>query len=562
MQSLARQSPQPPGWLAGSTFYSLFGAAIFLGVAITGLLQAKRRRAVVSGILGAAAGTVFVVLLGVSATVPRPAKGGSRRSPKAIPDALNRIYAALDDGRPDERLRFISADLLKNVQYLCRPFTHRAHYASSIVALNDGSYLARERVLFKPFTEKAYLLWFKPAAGGYALVAARDDTFTSEITAARETVRKFIFAGRGGQWDAVARYASPHLPVETLKEEAWQTYFAGMTKAEIDYVEVKSERGLNLQLNVTVRGAGIWAPEFLVDLSTGKIVRAYYVRPNGMFTATSGAPTREGIADPDIEHDTLERFGLLNNAQGTQPSATNQTNGGSTALEEARRMIPAALDRIYSALNDGKPQDASAVLPPAILNSEHDLDYLCQPFTHRAHYVVSVVEQPDGTYLASVRTLFKPFKERAFVFHFRKTGDSFVAFRIDDDSFSQEGDAARDTVRQFILAAKAGDWDRATQYTSPHFPVDELKTPAWERYLSRIGGTDPEGSMRVSTEHGIMIEQQFVLRLLEDPGFLVDPATGKIVRAFYKVGTSFTNAASPPDNAGITDPDIEKDRAG
>ncbi len=58
-------------------------------------------------------------------------------------------------------------------------------------------------------------------------------------------------------------------------------------------------------------------------------------------------------------------------------------------------------------------------------------------------------------------------------------------------------------------------------------------------------------------EHGILIEQQFVLRLLEDPGFLIDPATGKIVRAFYKVGTSFTNAASPPDYAGITDPDID-----
>jgi hypothetical protein len=154
--------------------------------------------------------------------------------------------------------------------------------------------------------------------------------------------------------------------------------------------------------------------------------------------------------------------------------------------------------------------------------------------------------------------LFKPFKERAFVFHFRKAGDSLVAFRIEDDSFAQESDAARDTVRQFILAAKAGEWDRVTQYASPQFPVDELKTPAWERYLSRISGTDPEGSMRINTEHGIMIEQQFVLRLLEDPGFLVDPATGKIVRAFYKVGTSFTNLASPPDYAGITDPDIDK----
>jgi hypothetical protein len=360
VQSLARQSPQPPGWLAGSTFYSLFGAAIFVGVAVTGLLQAKRRRAVVSGIIGAASGAVFIVLLGVSAAVPALQKAALGDPQRAIPESLNRIYAALDDGRVSEAAPLLSADLLKNAQYLCRPFTHRAHYTSSIVALNDGSYLARERVLFKPFTEKAYLLWFRPAARGYVLVAARDDPFTGEITAARETVRQFIFAGRGGQWDAVAHYASPHLPVETLKEDAWQTYFAGMTKAEIDYVEVKSERGLNVQLNVTVRGAGIWAPEFLIDLSSGKIVRAYYVRPNGMFTATSGAPTREGITDPDIEHDTLARFGLLNKTEQTRPSVASQPANPSTGLEQARRMIPSVLDGIYAALNDGKPQEASA----------------------------------------------------------------------------------------------------------------------------------------------------------------------------------------------------------
>ena len=150
-------------------------------------------------------------------------------------------------------------------------------------------------MLFKPFTEKAYLLWFKPAAGGYVLVAARDDPFTSEIAATREAVRQFIFAARGGQWDTVTRCASPHLPVEILKEAAWQAYFTGMTKAEIDNVEIVSDQGLNARLNVAVRGAGVWAPELLVDLSTGKIVRAYYVRPNGMFTATSGVPAREGL---------------------------------------------------------------------------------------------------------------------------------------------------------------------------------------------------------------------------------------------------------------------------
>lgn len=70
VQNLARQRPQPPGWLAGSTFYSLLGAAIFVGVMITGMLQGRRKRAVVASILGTASASVFFILLSAASVGP------------------------------------------------------------------------------------------------------------------------------------------------------------------------------------------------------------------------------------------------------------------------------------------------------------------------------------------------------------------------------------------------------------------------------------------------------------------------------------------------------------
>jgi len=84
-----------------------------------------------------------------------------------------------------------------------------------------------------------------------------------------------------------------------------------------------------------------------------------------------------------------------------------------------------------------------------------------------------------------------------------------------------------------------------------------MKTPAWEQYLSRIKKADPEGQVSINTNHGIMLGLRFSVKDFEDPDFLVDPATGKIVRAFYKIGTSLTNLSTPPNDAGITDPEID-----
>jgi hypothetical protein len=179
---------------------------------------------------------------------------------KEIPEVLNRIYSALNDGRPGDVAPFVAREMLNtsSLDSLCQPFTHRAHYIASIVERPDGSFLARERVLLKPFNEKAGLMLFKESSGRFLLVAARDDPFTQEQEEAKEAVRQFIFAARAGKWDIVSRYASLHLPIDTLKEPEWEAYLAGITKAEVDAIEIRRDRGIFMRLSVSVRGAGIW----------------------------------------------------------------------------------------------------------------------------------------------------------------------------------------------------------------------------------------------------------------------------------------------------------------
>jgi len=224
-----------------------------------------------------------------------------------------------------------------------------------------------------------------------------------------------------------------------------------------------------INVHVTVRQ--FWYPDFLIDPNTGAIVKAFFPQRLGPYTNTTGAPSADGISDPEIEHDALKRFGLAEGAQSAANPSTRTPPGpaaaSTAAIDEARRVIPAALTRIYSALNDAGPQEAAGLLSADIIKSSRDVDYICQPFTYRAHHVVSIVEQPDGTFLARVRTLFKPFKERVYVFCFKKVADSYLAYRVDDDRFTQEGEAATDAVRQFIFAAKAGNWDLASRYASP-----------------------------------------------------------------------------------------------
>lgn len=232
-----------------------------------------------------------------------------------IPYVLDQIYKALDKGRPQEAAPFLSVEMMKSAQsldYICQPFTHRAHYVASIIVRPDGTVMARERVVYKPFREQARLLWFKESGGSYFLYSAQDDPFTQEREEAKEAVRQFIFAARAERWDLVRQYASPGLPIETLQDSAWQAYVANIRGAKIDR-DPEIQRNDDGVLVLTVEAdlqAHSWATDFVVDPSTGKIVTAFYTYRMGWMWATSGAPDKDGFSDPNIKNEALARFGL------------------------------------------------------------------------------------------------------------------------------------------------------------------------------------------------------------------------------------------------------------
>jgi hypothetical protein len=64
--------PQPPEWLAWSVFYSLFGAAALAGVAVTGLLLSKRKRAAVAAILSAVSALTCLIFVALGTRPDHP----------------------------------------------------------------------------------------------------------------------------------------------------------------------------------------------------------------------------------------------------------------------------------------------------------------------------------------------------------------------------------------------------------------------------------------------------------------------------------------------------------
>src|SRR5258708_26117258 len=75
---------------------------------------------------------------------------------KQIPQALQSIYSALDQGNPISVRASMSNDLADNTAKLdaiCKPFTYRAHYVEAIIERPQKRFEVRVRVLFKPLEE-------------------------------------------------------------------------------------------------------------------------------------------------------------------------------------------------------------------------------------------------------------------------------------------------------------------------------------------------------------------------------------------------------------------------
>jgi hypothetical protein len=278
----------------------------------------------------------------VAAAAPRydasaPMLSEARRT---IPIEVATIYRSLDEGNPQGARQFLSSDILNDAHHLdqiCIPYTYRAHYIASIVERPGDLFETRVRVLIKPFKEVAQIFWFRASDGVFVATGVDPDQFSTDAEQAKESVRQFIFAAKGGRWEIAAHYASPHLPLDPLKSPKYTAYFDKITTANASFDKTLNEGGIRLLIRVDVRG-GLWyLPDFLVDPSTGLIVRAFFRSPENIY---SEVPDPAGVTDPDFEAYTLKRFGLPTaSLSPAAEAAPNPVEKVAPSLEETIQFI-------------------------------------------------------------------------------------------------------------------------------------------------------------------------------------------------------------------------------
>ena len=267
---------------------------------------------------------------------------------QTIPIEVATIYRSLDGGNPQGARQFISPGIFNDahqIDQICIPYTYRAHYIASIVERPGDLFETRVRVLVKPFKEVAQVFWFRANNGVFVLTGVDSDQFSTEAEQAKESVRQFIFAVKGGRWEIAAHYASPNLPLDPLKAPKYSAYFDKITTANASFDKTLYEGGIRLLIRVDVRG-GLWyLPDFLVDPSTGLIVRAFFRSPENIY---SEVPDPVGVTDPDFEAYTLKRFGL--EADAAQAIAQAQT--GSLYRVGGRVSAPVVIHSVEAQFSD------------------------------------------------------------------------------------------------------------------------------------------------------------------------------------------------------------------
>src|ERR1035441_10076844 len=73
------------------------------------------------------------------------------------------------------------------------------------------------------------------------------------------------------------------------------------------------------------------------------------------------------------------------------PTAKAPPVSAAVSLSQAPAEIPKTLKIIYASLDRGDPAAAAAFLSPRILQNSRVLDFICRPFTYRAHYIEAVI---------------------------------------------------------------------------------------------------------------------------------------------------------------------------
>jgi hypothetical protein len=139
-------------------------------------------------------------------------------------------------------------------------------------------------------------------------------------------------------------------------------------------------------------------------------------------------------------------------------------------LDEAKRVIPELIGKVYQALNEGNPSAVRQAVSPQLASDTSKLDFICKPFTYRAHYIEAIVERPNRLFEARVRALFQPLDERAYVLVFGLSQGSFYLTdvrRPPDDWFGPQLSAAAEIARKFVYAFHAGREETVLHLVSP-----------------------------------------------------------------------------------------------
>ncbi len=186
-------------------------------------------------------------------------------------------------------------------------------------------------------------------------------------------------------------------------------------------------------------------------------------------------------------------------------------------LEEARRIIPGNLQKIYRALDDGNPAAASGLISDQLLGNITALDTICRPYTYRAHYLETIIERPGEQFEAYVHELSKPLDEVVYVLLFRPFQSQFVLVDVLDSRGAEwlqaEKQAAGSIARQFIFAAAAGKREVVQRLASPGLNI----APFFDEsdYATRVRNV---GS------------------IVDGPGLGVIQVSGRKIRVYYTTG--------------------------
>jgi hypothetical protein len=248
---------------------------------------------------------------------------------QTIPVNLDAIYKALNEGNPMAARGLVAQGMLNNygkLDYVCKPYTLRSHYIEAIIERPGGQFEVRTRVLFQPIQEQAYILLFRAVQGQFILedVTERtDDWFGPEKEAATELARNFIYAAKAHKAENLAPLLVPSVPPSPFAtDRCWQQFFYNTKEPQINSVELKSYKGLKMEVVLYLdpgTGFGYSAlgrSHFLVD-RVGDDYKIVSADPRGdynmLFLPEEECPDKSvlhKVEDPNLEERTLRRFGL------------------------------------------------------------------------------------------------------------------------------------------------------------------------------------------------------------------------------------------------------------